>query len=241
MLTPAGAYAQTGHNESPRAAAVSASGARLVVVEARAGTLRIEGKAALTEVRARGTAYAPRKGMLDDIKLEAKRDGNIVRVIVEIPEMSFHMFDSSPRLDLEIEVPNTIALQIHDTSGETEIRGVAAVELEDGSGGIEIRDVTGALRVEDGSGSILIENVRGNVSVRDGSGEIDVTDVTGALTVEADGSGEIVARRVSGTVHVKRDGSGSIRVVDVGGDLVVDRDGSGGVTHRSVKGAVRVP
>ena len=228
--------------DEPRSARVDARGASRIVIIARSGWLRVEGRDGTTEVVAEGTARAPRKDIMDQIKLTGTRQGDVVRVEVEIPDVRHRDWDSDwdsgPALDLTVRVPSNIPVEVEDSSGELRIVGTAALDLEDGSGEVEIQDIGGALRVHDGSGSLEIQNVRGDVTIDDGSGEIDVRDITGSVTLR-DGSGSITARGVTGSVHVQRDGSGGIRVVDVGGDLTVDSR-KRGVSYSGVKGRVRV-
>ena len=209
---------------APRNATVDARGATVVRIEARGGILRVEGKRGLAEVRVRGTALASRERDLEDIQLAAERRGNTIEVRADIPEGENRGFvgrDEYRGLDLVLEVPDDIALDVVDGAGDLEIRNVGDVELRDGSGGIELADV-GAVRLVDGSGEITVVNARGDVTIRDGSGRIDV-------------------REVSGSVTVSEDGSGSIDVHSVGGDFTVGRDGSGGMAYANVKGEVRVP
>ena len=229
-------------HEAPRNATVDASGARLVQVRGRAGMMRIVGRTGITEVRVRGTARASREEDLDDIKLVAERRGDVVLVEVQIPDReSYGWGDRNRALDLVIDVPAGSAMEVDDSSGDIEIRGVGALDLEDSSGDIDLEDLGGAVRIEDSSGGIRVVGVKGDVSIRDSSGDIDARRITGALTVEEDSSGEITVADVTGTVHVRRDSSGGIEVAGVGGDFLVDRDGSGGIDYRDVKGEVRIP
>jgi hypothetical protein len=229
--------------DEPRTARVDARGASRIIIVGRAGWLHVEGKSGTTEVVAEGTARAPTKELMDGIKLNGTREGDIVRVVVEIPEMRHGDWDrhwnEGPALDLTVTVPAMIPVEIEDSSGDLRVRGTAALEIDDNSGGVEVQDVGGALRVRDGSGELEIQNVRGDVTIEDGSGEIDVRDVTGSVTLR-DGSGSITAHGIGGSVEVLRDGSGSIRVVDVGGDLIVERARKKGVSYSGVKGKVRV-
>ena len=209
---------------APRQASASTAGARRILVAAGAGSLRIEGKRGLTEVRARGTAYASSRSLLEEIKLTAVRRGDVVEVRTEIPERHERQWDDyQAGIDLVVEVPDSLAL-----------------DVEDGSGGLEIRNV-GRLDVRDGSGEMIIEHVGGALTIRDGSGTIRVDDVRGAVEIPSDGSGSIEISRVAGSVHVDSKGSGSIDVDDVAGSFTVDNKGSGGVNYRNVKGAVQVP
>jgi hypothetical protein len=226
----------------PRSATVDASDARSIFVEARAGLLRIQGRSGISSVRVTGTAYASRREWLDDIQLVARREGDEVRIVADVPEARAPSWgDNSRGLDLIIEVPNTIRVEVEDGSGEAEVRGVAELDMTDGSGELEIADIGGPVHVTDGSGELQIRNVHGDVRIRDGSGEIRVRDVTGSLVVDDDGSGEINADGIRGSVRVVDDGSGSIHVGDVGGDFIVEHDGSGSISFDNVKGSVRVP
>jgi hypothetical protein len=239
----------------PRQAEEDAAGATLVRVEAKAGSLRITGEAGLDKVLARGTACAEDQSALEKVQLRVDRSGDEVRVVVEMPEG----WGSGGALDLELRVPEGLAIEVHDGSGETEIDGVASLVLEDGSGEIDVTGVAGDVRIRDGSGEIDLIDVGGDVSIHDGSGEIDVRDVEGSVALE-DGSGEIEVEDVRGSVTVeddssggieisgvgkdvliRRDSSGGIRVEDVSGDFTVEEDGSGGIEHEGVKGQVHIP
>jgi len=198
---------------------IDAAGAVAVRIDAAAGSLQVVGAGDLSEVRVRGESCASSQSLLDDIELVVERHGDRVDVIVDLPDRQWG--GGYARLDLEIEVPGDVPVEIDDGSGSIDVRGVAAVAIDDGSGSIEIRDVAGDLRIDDGSGSIHVEEVGGEVRIRDGSGEIDV--------------------RRAGSVVIDEDGSGSIDVSDIGGDFTVRDDGSGGIRHRGVGGRVSVP
>lgn len=210
---------------APRDASVDASGAREIRIVAKGGTLRVTGRDGAGRVEARGTARASRREWLDEIRLEARRTGDVVEIEVVIPDRRWDADDRGDHrrlLDLVVDVPAGARLDVTDGSGDLEIRHVGALDLKDGSGGIRIEDVTGDLRVADGSG------------------ELEVRDVKGGVTV-TDGSGEIVLRGISGTARVASDGSGSIEADRVGGDFVVEQDGSGSIDYRDVTGSVRIP
>ena len=209
-------------HRAPREATVDAAGARVAKVEARAGSLRVAGRAGATAVSVRGNACADRAGLLDDVQLRVERVGDSVEVEAVFPENSWFS-GGSAWLDLVIEVPAGLAVEVVDGSGEAEIVSVASVRVEDGSGGLTIRDVTR------------------DVQVRDGSGEISVEGVGGSVTIDEDGSGGIEVTGVKGNVLVRNDGSGGISVKDVGGDFTVRNDGSGGIEHDAVRGRVSVP
>src|SRR5690349_14734784 len=155
---PAAAFAQ--NYDEARNATVNASGATLVRVDARAGLLRITGRGDIGEVRVRGTARASSKRLLDDIKLEAVRNGNEVVVRAIMPDDDNRCCgwnDYEELLDLVIEVPATVPLDVNDTSGDMTIEGVwAKTRIEDSSGNIRVRDTRGDLWISDSSGGIDI-------------------------------------------------------------------------------------
>ena len=234
-------FADEDEYTAPRSATIGTSGATSIRVEARAGTLRIEGREGITEARASGTARASSRSLLEDIKLVAEREGNEVVIRVEIPEMNGGRgWNRMAALDLLIEVPTTIALDVSDSSGDAEVRGVASLDIEDSSGNLHVEKIAGPVRIHDSSGDITVRDSPGEVVIDDSSGGIDVREV-GTLTIERDSSGEIEASRVTGAVIVRSDGSGGIDVDDVGGDFTVRKDGSGGISYSNVKGTVDIP
>lgn len=231
---------------APRNAEVDARGARTIRIEAAAGLLRVEGKKGISQVTVRGTARSSRRNWLDDIKLVAERRGDEVFIKAQMPDENSHIWnamrgDWELALDLVIEVPETIALDVDDGSGDAEFNNAGALTFDDGSGEMTIRNAHGDVRIVDGSGNITIEGVEGRVNVDDGSGNIRARNVTGDFTVGEDGSGDIDVSGVGGTMRVENDGSGSIEVDRVAGDFVVEHDGSGEIHYETVKGSIRIP
>jgi hypothetical protein len=205
-----------------RTATVAASASDVLDLVARAGSLIVEGRPGLSEVRVRGRACASSSALLERIVIETSRSGGRVRV--EVPELEYERNFFGNRyasLDLVLEVPEGMEAVIQDGSGDAEIRGLGSLTVTDGSGSLRIADARGDVTVEDGSGEIEIVGVAGDVEVHDGSGEVDVRDVTGSVSIN--------------------DGSGSIIVSRVGGDFVVRDDGSGDIRHDAVRGTVDIP
>jgi DUF4097 and DUF4098 domain-containing protein YvlB len=214
-----------------------------VKVIARAGTLRIEGHSDARDVRVRGTARASSRSLLDDIRLVAEERGSTILIEADIPEhdRSDWEGDHLQALDLVIDLPSDLALEVEDGSGDLEIRNVGALDLRDGSGEATIEHVGGNLTVSDGSGEVRITDVKGDVDVEDGSGELEIRDVTGGVDVGRKGSGELHVANVGRSVHVGSKGSGSVDVRHVGGDFIVDNKASGSIDYSDVKGRVEVP
>lgn len=246
-------------HKAQREASIDLSGAELVEVIARAGSLDIIGRDGLNEVRAKGTACASDDALLSKTVITTRREGDSVLIIAEIPEQKGGWMGESAYLDLSVEVPSDVALKVIDSSGDLEIERVASLNLHDSSGGAVIRDVDGDIWLEDSSGSLKITNVAGHINLTDSSGDMRLDGVEGDIVIESDSSGDIdidggrsvnIEQDSSGNIDVRNihedvtvgtDSSGSITVKDIGGDFVVGRDGSGGINYSSVAGKVDVP
>jgi len=209
-------------HQARREERLDAAGVRTVRVVAKAGSLRIDGQTGADAIVIHGIACAGREATLDDIRIRTRRSGSEATVEAEIPDTFNWLGGGDARLDLVLEVPPGVV-----------------VDVEDGSGSMHIRDVAAAT-VNDGSGEMVLEAIAGEVRITDGSGSIEVRDA-GSVVIEEDGSGGIAISGVRGNVTVRDDGSGSIAVRDVAGDFTVQDDGSGGITHAAVRGRVKIP
>ncbi|HEU4631461.1 MAG TPA: hypothetical protein VFS08_17035 [Gemmatimonadaceae bacterium] len=239
VASPAAAQWGRGRDyTAERSATIRTAGASRIGIQAHAGSLRIEGRSGLTEVRAHGTARASSREILESVRLRADRSGSAVTIVVETPERLRD--DDWAALDLVVEVPRDLPLTVDDGSGDTEVRDVGALELRDGSGGILVDGVNGSLRLVDGSGELRVRGVRGDVEIEDGSGEMDVRDVRGSVRIE-DGSGELEIRDVGRDVVLARKGSGDVTVTRVGGDLVAGRSLRRRLSYSEIEGRVDVP
>lgn len=140
---------------APRDANVDARGATSIEVRAGAGSLRIEGRPGISQVQVRGTARASSRARLNDIKLIAERRGNVVYIKSDMPDDNGSGFlrgdwNNNMQLDLVIEVPETVALDVEDGSGESKFLNVGPLKLTDGSGDLEIKGAKGDVTVDDG-------------------------------------------------------------------------------------------
>ena len=245
VLIPSGTRAEPADVTSPRNATINAAGAREIKIEAGAGFLHINGRTGINDVRVTGVARASNRRILDEIRLIAERRGDVVFIKAEFPDdlSIWDLFrgDFTQMLDLTIDVPISIPLDVADGSGELKIKGSGPVTLTDGSGDLEVSGITGNVRITDGSGNIVVSGVEGDVYVDDGSGNIDANNVTGNFTIGEDGSGSVDVSGVGGTMRVNEKGSGSLTVNRVGGDFIVGSKGSGSIDYSTVKGSVSIP
>jgi hypothetical protein len=232
--------------QASRNAAAGANGVTRVVIIGRAGYLHIEGRSGAMEVRASGTACASNDSQLRDTNLTATRNGSEIRIEAVVArgddDGSWFGGGTSPHLDFTVTLPEGIAVDVKDSSGELTISDVGDATVDDSSGSIDIRNVRGNLSVRDSSGEIDISEVSGDVRIpRDSSGSIDIKHVGGSVTIDDDSSGSIDIRDVKRNVTIGDDGSGSIYVSDVGGDFSVASKGSGSISHDGIRGRVNVP
>jgi len=229
--------------QAERRVSVEASASDLLRLSAGSGELRVEGRAGLDRVQAVGRVCASEQEYLDDLRITLERRGGDVALATHYPHQgrrgSWRGNDYA-RIDLTVEVPLNMAVDLEDSSGGMEISGTGALRIDDSSGEIDVHDVTGAVRIDDSSGGIDVRGVSGDVEVDDGSGGIDLSDIGGSVRLR-DGSGSINAVAVQGNVVVDDDGSGSISVRDVRGDFQVRSDGSGGIRYSGVEGTVDIP
>jgi hypothetical protein len=174
------------------------SDADLVEIVADAGDVRVQGRAGLSEVRVFARACARNRFALEDIELVVQNTGSTVRVLGLVPGGN----SARGRLDLIIEVPDWMLVEIDDESGDINVEAVAGADIFDGSGDIRVENIWGDVFVDDASGDVRILDTAGNVWVGDGSGDIVVEDVLGDLTVEFDSSGSIRYRNIRGQINL---------------------------------------
>jgi hypothetical protein len=229
-------------HSADRSANLDAASARLLELAAGAGSLKIEGRPGLDRVVIRAKACASHADLLDEMDLEARREGSTIVVRANVHEDDWmkrrwrnNMY---ARLDVVVQVPAGMAAEIDDGSGEIDLSNLGAVRIKDGSGSIAANDLASA-RIEDGSGEIRLVDIRGAVDIEDGSGEIELSNIDGLIDID-DASGEITVRTSKSSVRIS-DQSGSISVRDVAGDFVVEDDGSGSIDYDNVRGRVDVP
>lgn len=150
-------------------------------------------------------------------------------------------------VDIRVVVPEDLAVEIHDGSGDIEVKGVSdvviddesgdifaswisgSVDIVDDSGDIELSQIGGDIRILDDSGKIRAFDVGGHTSIEDGSGDVELRDLLGPANI-LDGSGDLYIERGLARVEI-RDGSGDISLVETP-DAWILSDGGGDVRRR---------
>ena len=220
------------------------SNSEILTIAAAAGDLDIVGVAGADQAIIHGRVCVSKESWLESSDIYTT-SGERAGIEVSLPDTDggWTSFGNTYAwIDLQIEVPQDMALDIKDSSGDMLLKNIAAVEIKDSSGDIEIEKARGAVSISDSSGDIEVDAAEGDVTiVSDSSGDIEIEDIIGSVLVMSDSSGDIEATNISGDVVVERDSSGDISADDVGGDFRVLKDGSGGISSSDVKGEVDIP
>jgi hypothetical protein len=236
---PAFAWGTDCRYGADRRGSVDTTGASRVEILARAGDLRVQ-PARTATLSAGGRACASSQEYLDQTQLVVRRDGDVVRVHVQVPGEMKGIGVFYATLDLTVDVPAGLPVDVTDSSGDVTLEGVQVATVRDSSGDILARGLVGDVVIEDSSGDIRIEDSAGTVRVTDSSGDISIRGAA-QVHIPIDSSGDIVVERVSRDVRIERDSSGDITIAGVGGNVEVLADGSGQLRVSEVKGTVRLP
>lgn len=220
------------------------SGSELLTIAAAAGDLSIKGVSGSNEVTIRGKVCVSEEKWLDQARIYTKQ-GTRAEINVELPDIgggwSF-WGQKYAHMDLELEVPSNLALQLRDSSGDIRVGDVYAISIRDSSGDIEISHAAGPVEIEDSSGDIEVRDLQGDFTIlSDSSGEIRGDNIDGTARVVADSSGDIRFTAVGKDVIVERDSSGDIVAENVGGDFRVLKDSSGDIRMKEIGGEVQIP
>lgn len=223
MFLAAG-FAEAGWNDYEETRELTLAGVETLNIKAGAGSMDVFGVEGADEILVKALIIVPNA---DEEKAQKKIEKKMVLSLEQKGgegyleawfEDGFMGWGSDAHIVLEVNVPTGTAVDINDSSGSIEVKGVEGdVTIDDGSGSIRVAGVAD-LTIDDGSGSIKINGATGDVYIDDGSGSVTVQNVGGSVSVN--------------------DGSGSINVSDVDGDFIVIDDGSGGVRFSNVGGTV---
>jgi DUF4097 and DUF4098 domain-containing protein YvlB len=241
---------------------VSPAGLHALAFELGSSDLRVQGVPGLGKIEVHGKACASEESRLAELTLDQSRQGDRVTITPhQANEQTFGLFGSSyAYIDLEVRVPENLAIEVKTRSGDADISDIAALDFSAHSGDLILHRVSGDVAVEvhsgdvnaddvgsltvrhAGSGDIRARTVRGDVKVGNvGSGDLGFTDIGNGVHVDSVGSGDIIVTRAKGDVTVGSIGSGDVTVNGVGGDFTVRSAGSGDIHHHDVKGRIDVP
>ncbi|HNP63787.1 MAG TPA: hypothetical protein PKH39_07585 [Woeseiaceae bacterium] len=224
MFTASLAHAGWGSYEELRTLTLDGDDIAVLSIDAGAGSMDVTGVEGLGEVIVKATIVVDDGDKDDALQFIEKRMTLSLRESGKTAELKsyfdggFMGLGKNARIDLDIRVPEGMAVSIVDSSGSIDVTGTMGdVSIDDGSGSIDVNHVAN-VKIDDGSGSIDIGNASGDVFVVDGSGSIGIRRVGGSVTID-DGSGSIRVSDIEKNLTIVDDGSGSVSISDVRGDV----------------------
>lgn len=116
-------------------------------------------------------------------------------------------------VDMEITVPQAMALSLGGTYAEITVDGV--------TGPIRAETVEGEVNVRGGKGNITLSSIQGSVSLADASGRIELTSVNEDIHA-SNVTGEIKIEATNGEVTMTGIRSSSVEAATINGDVVYD-------------------
>lgn len=137
-----------------------------------------------------GSAYVSAKKLIFDksCRLKMNRAGKVL--VVEVEKDGWPNGETC-RVDFEIKVPRSVALNINSGSGDLNVDGTNGPIIFDlGSGDVVVKAEAEKLHGNSGSGSIKASGTFGDIEVETGSGSIDANGLTGKANLKT-GSGDL--------------------------------------------------
>lgn len=263
LALPLAASANECKFTAARNADLDAAGLKDLMLTLGSTDLDIRSAPGLTKVEVRGTACASDASKLQDLQVNARRNGDRATVDTSSNRgyINMNVFGSSyAYMKLVVRVPATLAIAVDSGSGDVNAADLASLNFDSGSGDLIADRIAGPLTLKVGSADVKAQHV-GSVDLRgSGSGDVHVSDVQGDVQAGHSGSGDLGFDRVTGNVSIGGTGSGDIRLDGigrnvevgstgsgdvtadgVGGNFTVHSTGSGDIRHSNVKGSVNVP
>lgn len=243
LVVTGAASAEPCRYSAPRNMDLDATALKSLLLNLGATDAHIQGVAGLSKIEVRGTACASNAQWLDDLRIDAARNG----------------FSRYAYIKLSVNVPPQLAVAIASGSGDVVAESLESLDFHSGSGDLKASQIHGALALElgsadvdahgignvdlhsTGSGDVTVSDVLGEVrGGHAGSGDLNFSDVLGSVSLGSVGSGDLRLERIGGNVQVDAIGSGDLMVDDVAGNLEVGATGSGDMSYHGVKGTVHV-
>ena len=109
------------------------------------------------------------------VRVTERQDGDRVDLQVHVPnEYGFH-FNMHQSVRVEVQVPPTVALDLHSGDGHISVNGVSGqARLDTGDGHISVQNFTGNLRGHTGDGHMSIDGSFSDLDLRTGDGHIEL-------------------------------------------------------------------
>jgi DUF4097 and DUF4098 domain-containing protein YvlB len=191
------------------------------------GAIEVHGGDARTvvvEIEKRG----PSQEGVDQLRVEAKQDGNHIEIEVKRPAREIVFFGGSrPTAKLIVTMPREGNLTAKSGDGSIRIEDIhGRLDVRTGDGSIRGRDVGGQMTFATGDGSVTLDSAEGDLDVDTGDGSVSVAGRLGVAKLRTS-DGTITLRADQGTA-MKDDwslttGDGSISIY-LPADFAADLD-----------------
>lgn len=141
--------------------------------------------------------------------------GNTLRVEVD---PSLTLTSKITAVDLEIQVPRNLALQVLIHNGDVSVRDhIGDLVISTESGKVEVERIKGKTTIADDNGQIFVREVEGDLEVKTKAGTLEVENVTGKTTLE-NTFGPVRAGHITGNLRIVCK-NGRVQMDSVDGDV----------------------
>ena len=219
---------------------IDAGEIRVLRLETGSGILRINGSDEIDEIRVSGRACALDPDMLTDFSLNLEPEDGVLTLSDRLPEGANHPEASFAKLNMTLDVPRRLSIEITTEREPVHINNVASLKIVKQRGELNIDGVDGDVDVNSKFGDLTIRNVGGNLTLNRDRGETIIEGVRGNVVVESSRRGNTLFREIGGNLHVSKE-RGNIAAVNVTGDLIVRDRQEGRLTYSNIGGRVDAP
>lgn len=243
FLLPAGSALAVNQNCTEPGAldkTLPAEGIESLEIETGTGLVRIRGAENATEISITARACATEAAVLDDIGFDTERREATIMLSDRLPEGANHPEAAFARIDLQLEVPSRLHVDIVTRREPVSVSNVASLTLDSWRGETEVTDIKGDATIVKQRGDLAIRNVKGSLSVSRQVGEMVIENVGGDVVIERADRGNSRIESVGGSVRVVSNGRGDIAVKQVRGDFIVESNQAGRIHHDAVGGTVDI-
>lgn len=134
------------------------------------------------------------------VSIVDRQNGDSLDLQVHMPrQYGIHISWRSPRVRVEVQVPQETTLDLHSGDGHILVDGISApAKLDSGDGHIEVRDFNGSLHAHTTDGHMTIDGIFTEVDLRTGDGHVDFSARPGSKLTSSwlirTGDGRVEAR-----------------------------------------------
>ncbi|HSL41837.1 MAG TPA: DUF4097 family beta strand repeat-containing protein [Anaerolineales bacterium] len=168
-----------------------------------------------------GSSQERAQQSLKNIKYEIKQQGDVIKLIYDLPERQLRDLNSVGTVDFLVTVPSDVNVEVNAGFGNIELEDLAgAVDVKTESGTVEASSINAAredIRLESSFGSIRLTNATGaNISLSSNSGTLEAENVRASQDVELSTDfGNVVYEKGSASSLTISTNSGAVDLVSV--------------------------